>query len=474
MTSAKKNFDGMTVFPEVTIPNPLEYVKFLIHEDKVRLNIWFPFRFPKTEEASLHLVDLLSRSQETDDQELKSWYAFYNNCICAKSDQNARVEDFLLPLSVRQPSEEVDACLIVHSCLVMATLLSHEPKGAKSWPFAKNRTSNHSNAPVLIGNLHPNYDRVWHLVKSQSSTSPLVLNSLARRLLNILPGGYNDRIDFGYRQCLEAVDVGKIYRSLCSGNSRDLEYRGSDHVSTIGNGPKVNDLDSTLALCDELIRSMTSTSQTVPSALLCKMATGLSLAVRKDLPTSRDRFLIRLSQIRLKQNRIAEAIVLLDDIEPDVVVNCNLTDCGLLFQTRAECLLKLASDEAQEEHSILIEAFKDIQFAIAAYDRVACIPNLLRSTMIAACIANRISSTGLTNFYSVKFAAICSQMDGVSQRHFPCDQDDDKLIPGSFMINTGQPKVPSEITLSPRGKTCLLPPTSPKGRGMQTLISWRQ
>jgi len=182
-----------------------------------------------------------------------------------------------------------------------------------------------------------------------------------------------------------------------------------------------------------------------------------------------------LAKIKLKQGKIAESIILLDDIEVRGVADCGYADCGIFFQTRAEALLRLANNVAPErERSILIEAMKNIQYTIAAYDRCESQrQSLTRCILIAACLASRLSVNGLTNFYAVKYASLMSSMDGVvGNRLFPSDEDDS--IPGSFIMNTGQPSLPSEVILSPRGlrPTFGLPPTSPKGRGMQTLIPW--
>jgi hypothetical protein len=123
-----------------------------------------------------------------------------------------------------------------------------------------------------------------------------------------------------------------------------------------------------------------------------------------------------------------------------------------------------------DQIDLVVDAMKCIQFAVSAYDKGGYVAHLSRAVALAAALANKLKVPGLCNFYSVKYSQIAVSNEGYT-RFFPAEE-------GSMVVTaTGQPKLPSDLTNSPkpaRRKDRLVSPMSPvgRGRGLQTLISW--
>jgi len=413
----------------------------------------------------MHAVDLLAKSQEYDDKELKAWYNFYASCIRSDTDPKGALRSFLALYEGSKVDECLDAELLFHTCFLVAMILSDlQPEdNIIDWPFYKVRSASNGSLPtnalqIAMVPLHGmgghSYDRVSHLLRSAPDPCAITLHNLARRLLNVYSANNaSDRIQSSLSHICERLDLGKRFTKCFCLNSTTIILK--------------DPLDSDFKQIDALLDS----SQTAPTFLNAVLARLLSTGIKRNANTCVWKSLIRISRLRFKQGLFAQALLILDDIEEHVFANCNLVDWGLLFQTRAECFLKLAalSPSLPDPSPLLVDAFHNIQLSIACYDRAASITRLTRCVLMACLLAQKLKANPFTNFYAVKAAQIRSSMD-CSVRFFPIEvQEQDDIL--NVLENTGQPKLPFANMHYP--KTSGPVPTSPVGRGMQTLIAWR-
>ena len=410
----------------------------------------------------MHAVDLLARSQENDDKELKAWHNFFAACIRSKDDPIDSFRSLAATYHTSKVDEFVDAELLFYACILMATIVC-ETSGDETliyWPFNKMRNiSNGANseglAPFVVlphhGLAGQVYDRISHLLRASPDPSSLTLISLARRLLNVFSC---EDAATRLQQCQSFVSdrlsLGKRFSTL----SAKLKSQSS--------------FDSRFGQIDDLLNS---SSGSPPSFLVSTITRLLSQAIRRQDTKTVWKSLLRLSRIRMQEGLIAQALLILDDIEEHVFGDCDVLDWGLLFQTRTESLLKLVSSQQLTDATpLIVDAFHNLQFAIACFDRAGSIPSLTRCVLMACLLSNKLKINPFTNFYSVKAAQIRSSMD-CSTRFFPIEgQELDDIH--NVMEFTGQPKLPFANLHNPPQAVPV--PTSPVGRGMQTLIAWRQ
>ena len=409
----------------------------------------------------MHAVDLLARSQEHDDKELKAWHNFFGACIKSNDDPIEALQTFTSIYDGPKVDDVIDAQLLCHACNLMATIVcdASANENTFNWPF--NRVRNNSTGTIPTGAttfvMLPHhglsghvYDRISHLLRSSPDPSALSLVSLARRLLNVYSGkDVRGRLQSNHAAVLDRLGFSKRFSQCCLG---PVSQSSSD---------------SHFAQIDNLIQSCPSPSSYLISSIARYLSHSIKQKKSKDLWKS----LLRLSSIRLQQGLIAQALLILDDIEEHIFADCDTFDWGILFQTRTEGLLKLSTSPFLSDPSpLIIDAFHNLQLAIACFDRAGDVSRLTRCVLMACLLSNKLKANPFTNFYSVKAAQIRSSMD-CTTRFFPTDgkEFDDIANVREF---TGQPKLPFESLHStlPSGPV----PTSPVGRGMQTLIAWKQ
>ena len=412
--------------------------------------------FQKIDRAKLHSVDLLAKCQEYDDKELKAWYSFFAASMLADSNRDEALTSFCKVYEGPKIDESTDSELLFHTCVSMAMILStvSVERSGFAWPFNKPRPSTNAASlatptlPMAIGHHAVGaqlYDRVSHLLRAGSDPSPLTLCSLARRLLNIYStNSTRQRMQTVHDAVIGNIDLGRrfanIFNKAVMRKSHDNISTVDDLIESVGANPAVNEL----------------------------LAEALSAAIRSQSGRDLWETLIRLSRLRLKQNEYAQCLLILDDIEEHVFADCGQFEWGLLFKTRSECLLKLASLNLSP---MLVDAFQNIQYAIACFDRASSIPNLTRCVHLAVLVSHKLQANPFTNFYSVKASQIRSSMD-CNVRFFPIEGQEEEDV-HNVMENTGQPKLPFAQLLDRLPGTSAVP-ASPVGRGMQTLIAWRQ
>ena len=386
---------------------------------------------------------------------MKAWYAFYSACISAESDCTDSMREFVGIFNGPKQDETSDAELLFNTCTRMASIQAREDVSFE-WPFAKPRisssaTTQSSGASTLSlphhGANSVAYDRISHLLKSAPDSSPLVLYGLSRRLLNVYePENVAQKLNESLTTLCDQMDLGSRYSQIVTG-----------HCSS-------SDSPDNLTIVDRLLE----TTNCFP-VILSKLTNLLVPAVHQKRSKTIWRVLIRLSRLQLKQGLVAQSLLLLDDIEEHVFSHCDMVDWGILFQTRVEGLLELVSfDEGSNRNSLFMDALHAIQLAIACFDRRGVIPRLTPCVHIASLLTNKLELHPLTNFYSVKASQIRTSMD-CQHRFFPTDGGQEKEDIQNVYEFTGQPRLPIDRPINGNAA-----PTSPLGRGMQTLISWNQ
>ncbi len=410
----------------------------------------------KLELAKLHSVDLLSKCQEFDDKELKAWYNFFAAAIQTEDSPQDALSSFSKIYEGPKIDEAIDAELLFHTCVSMAVILSTicNDRREFSWPFSKPRqvtNSTHSSGalPLPVGHHAVGaqvYDRVSHLLRAGLDTSPLALCGLARRLLNIYSSeSAHARLVRIHDSVIDNIDLGRRFSQMSKDTIPDASH------------------ENKFSYIDDLIES--GGSVPIVNSLLSR---AISAAIESKSGKSLWESLIRLSRLRLKQNQVAQSLLILDDIEEHVFADCGTFEWGLLFQTRSECLLQLTSSDSSE---MLTDAFQNLQYAIACFDRAFSIPRLTRCVLLAVLVSNKLKANPFTNFYSVKASQIRTSMD-CQFRFFPIEAQEENDVQ-NVMEYTGQPKLSFGKSANP-GMSTNAVPASPVGRGMQTLIAWRQ
>ncbi len=444
----------------------------------------------------MHLVDVLSRAQEDDDKHLAAWNSFYQGVISMHSSPDNVEEHLSSAIHSKRSSDAEDAKLVFHTLCLLASHYSEKhsisDEQKTNWSFHSLR-SGVSSAPVpLLAGGAPVIDRIWNLVKSRSKgLNAFTVSKLAKRVSNVYgkldeQGSICQNLEFNASAVLE---IGRRYatHSWCETpaivDNCHTKYmnRGEECFPYLNSASIQAQVNALIVKIDEVL-SQPITIESLASALF-EIVSGLELSVKGDLRISTSRLLIRLTDCFLQQDVLTRTFLLLDDIECAVTSNCSFYDQGMFFHVRSKSLLRLSefSDENDAEQlvNILVDAYKAAQLAVSAFDKcLSHVDNLVISVQLIIGLCEQLNVEGISNFYTVKLNQILDDdhtMDLRTKLVFPPDSSCD-FMPDVFQ--TGQPKLPAQITLSPRGfrrqsvelAGQILSPQG--GRGMQTLLSW--
>ena len=426
----------------------------------------------------MHLLDAAAKLQENEAQDYSAWHFFYSAILKSCTSVPSSIRLLFDAVSTRRIHEEDDAKVIYHSFMFLSDIFSRhhsDPRFCQvAASFSKARQCTLSHLGSVAGP-HQVFDRLWSLGKSPQIDNPFCLNNVAKRVLSVYPHGEGDtqieinrasasiQSELGLKFCdsiVSCMDSSHIPETIQSFVSRVQQRFSTSCVK--------QDLEDLIMKLDEILDKTDSGAQ---SAFLEIAAKALAISVPLKLSISTDRLLIRLAKFKQRQSNIAEALILLDEIEGVVCSNCSYSDVGRFHSTRAECLLSLHSripEYSDDSITVLCDALKCLQHAIAAFDRAFSTEKLLQSVLTAAVISNQLEQNGMCNFYSVKYYQISAGTTSSSfkTRFFPAEGKE-----------LGQPQIPLELAQSPRQGKNERPasPLSPfgKGRGLQTLISWK-
>ena len=471
----------MKVFEEVEIPKPLDYVHHLVHEGKVFVKHCTLLSFnSQIDEARMHLVDVSAKAQESEDTDSLGWHAYYQALTQLETCPEKVKDSIASAVGTKKASEEEDAKLIFHSFSILSDHFARNHGdsricGDPGWLLSTRTVAGPTQAAVHAH--HQASDRVWSLARSGSVNNPLVLNSIAARMTALHPRSdaesFHSLLDASFAYHAE------LGRKFIESKTADLPEASlpvnfSRYLTRIevepGALPSIGrEIDTLVSAADEYL----ACTPVAVAATLSVITKGLAMSVPLNLRVSTSRLLIRLAKLKLTTGSATECLLILDDIEGPILSNSGYLDIGIFSSVKAECLLSMASSPVtspDDQIDLVVDAMKCIQLAVSAYDKGGFVAHLSRAVALAAALANKLKVPGLCNFYSVKYSQIAVSNEGYT-RFFPVEE-------GSMVVTaTGQPKLPSDLTNSPkpaRRKDRLVSPMSPvgRGRGLQTLISW--
>lgn len=471
----------MTVFEEVEIPKPLDYVHHLVHEGKVNVFHSHITSFnPQIDQARMHLVDVSAKAQESEDTDSLGWHAYYQALTQLETCPEMVRDSIASAVGTKKASEEEDAKLIFHSFSILSDHFARnhgDPRicGDTGWLLNTRTVTGPTSATV-----HPHHqtsDRVGSLARSGSVNNPLVLNSIAARMTALHPRSdaksYHSLLD---ASCAYHAELGRKFIESKTAELPEtmLPVNFTRYLKRLevepGTLPSIGrEIDALVSAADEYLEC----TPVAVAATLSVITKGLAMSVPLNLRVSTSRLLIRLANLKFKTGSATECLLILDDIEGPIMSNSGFKDIGIFCSVKAECLLYMASSPVaslDDQIDLMVDAMKCLQLAISAYDKGSFVAYLPRALAMAAAVANKLKVPGICNFYSVKYSQIAVANEGYMS-FFPSED-------GSMAITaTGQPKLPSELTNSPkpaRRKDRMVSPMSPvgRGRGLQTLISW--
>ena len=430
-------------------------------------------------DASMHLADVEAKAQESEDPDMLAWHAFYNAIVNSKSTPSSVCPSLAQAVCSKRVSEEDDAKLLFHSFVFMADHFARFHADPRICSIAPTLERPRVIAAGHAASANPNLqtvDRLWNLLRTPQLSNPFALNSAARRML----AGYSGEVDASSNQVIDSniafeSDMGLKFVSshlvgVNSGSIPDpfVNYLNREKLDVRPDDGSVHgELETCLTTLDQLLDC-----PSLPvAAILSTVAHALAISVPLQLSIFTVRILLRLAQLRIRTHSLVEATLILDDIEGPVFSNCTHFDAGRFFEIKADCLIAISEKvhlySVEGQIDLLCDALKAIQTAIVAYDRSHAIDGLLNCTLTAAVVSQKLKVESLCTFYAVKYQQITAA-DSDTGRFFPTDTDS--------VLETGQPKLPSELTHSPKAvKKDMMSPLSPagRGRGLQTLITWR-
>ena len=427
--------------------------------------------------AQIYLLDASARLLDIEDANYSSWRSFYSAVASPSSQLLSCIRLIAESIKFRKSCEEADARLIFHSFMYLSDLFSRnhsDPRICVIPPEIFKTRQSCIVTPGLGSGPHPSVDRLWGLTKSCRLDHPFSLNSVSKKVLSVYPHRegllavqINDasiatqcELGIKFVECvLSSVEPNEIPKSIKAYCSRMHVRFASECINL-----------QLEAIISEMDMHLSESSSQAASLFLASVAKALAISVPLKLDISTSRVLIRLAQYKRENQFVAEALAMLDEIDGIVCSNCSYLDLGIFHLTRAECLLSIhstVSENCDEFTGLLCDAMRSLQSAIASFDRGYCTDKLLHCVITAAVVANKLQQNGMCNFYSVKYHQInaAKNMSSLGTRFFPADECD----------KSGQPKLPSELTQSPRPGRKENGPLSPIGRarGLQTLISWK-
>ena len=373
----------------------------------------------------MHLVDVGSKSQESDDIHMTAWYQFYQAVLNQKKSIEEVCQELGTALWVRRTDDEDESKMLFHTLLFLSSVW--KSSACFSEVFSRPR-----NFPVTTAStLHPTPDRLWALARSPHINNPFVLNQLSRRQLAIY--AYSESpTERDYVNIIAEVNIAirldmgvNFCRSLLS-PIEDWEVHVPSSI--------LNNLHGNPNLCVKLDKLLTLPKLPV-SAIYRQLMSGLAGST----PIQHSRFLLRLALLKSRMNQPTDALLLLEDIQDTVLANCTQIDIGLLYMAKAEALLFLARDLAETEE-VLSDCSQLLQEAIAAFHTSPQTPYLLGCIVLAELVAKKRGQVELENTY----------------KRMQNAQNMDEVMP--------------QLESKPHGSPI---PTSPVGgRGIQTLIAW--
>lgn len=404
---------------------------------------------------------------------MTAWQSYYNAVIESYTSPERVPHEVAASVSTKRLDEEDDAKLLFHSFSFMSDHFSkhHADERKCALPAAIQRPRQIPSGTSGPGHLNP-CDRLWAQTRYSDLNNAFGLNNSAKLMeasYHSAPSSLITSLDANSAICQElGLQYLKVVCDLDSevpsSLSQVLNRHGSkfpEHSNAKTANECINDL---LERVDGLLDC-----PTIPiAAIMESIARGLAISLPLTLKVSTARLLVRLSRLRVHQGALADAVLLLDDIEGVVIANCAFYDIGVFFAVRAEALVSLAASAGDDEAAVLCDALKAVQLSVSAFDKGFATKQLKEAVTLAACICSKLELTGMCNFYSVKFQQINAD-SGMQERFFPLETGDLESV-----FNLGQPKIPSEVTNSPKAKDASVAPMSPagRGRGLQTLIRW--
>lgn len=426
--------------------------------------------------TQIYLLDVSARLLDIEDANYLSWRSFYSAVASPSSQQLSCIRMILEAIKFKKSCEEADARLIFYSFMYLSDLFSRNHSDPRICAVPPEIFKTRQSCIVTSGlssSPHPSVDRLWGLTKSCRLDHPFSLNNVSKKVLSVYPhregllavqindASISIQCELGVKfvECvLSSVEPNEIPESIKAYCSR-MPLRFASECINLQLEEIISEMDMYLT---------ESTSQ-ASCLFLASVAKALAISVPLKLDISTSRVLIRLAQFKQEKNFVAEALAMLDEIDGIVCSNCSYLDSGIFHLTRAECLLSIhstVSELCDEFIGLLCDAMRSLQLAIASFDKGYCTEKLLYCVLAAAVVAYKLQQNGMCNFYSVKYHQInaAQSVSLLGSRFFPAEFD-----------QSGQPKLPSELTQSPRPGKKENGPLSPlgRGRGLQTLISWK-
>ena len=462
----------MTIFHSTALPSPQDYVENRLHEGKVCEILHLYSLLAQFEDARIYNMDLCSMIQGDDNAEWIGWHAYYDCIISAITKDGDASRSVSKILSGRGPSKVGDATLLFFTFAFLSEHFTKCPDERILQVVLEHlrKPRPPPNASVA-SNHNPQSDQIWNLLRVPEITNAFNLSQAARKMTCLYP---NHKDALIRNLAVSTAVVGELgqdmVRAFLGSAEADTDLF-SNYVNRYEVSYPSDSKECFNAKIDEIliyIDSLTSCHPFPTGAVISELSLGFAIAIPMDLRISTARLLIRVARANQRMDRLAEGFLILDDMEGTIITNCSHYDVGMFHLARTELLIKL-SESFDESGQLLIDALKSIQLSVAALDKSMMKNRLLQVVGIAVALCDRLDISGMRNFYSVKFLQIKASDEGMSERFFPSDDDS----------SLGQPKIPSDITLSPKSpqlKKPLLdePPLSPigTGRGLQTLIKW--
>lgn len=415
-------------------------------------------------------MDLANFVREIDDQGLSGWCQYYTAAINSQKKDAVQYKKAVESiLALRRSSEEEDASLLAYTFAMQSDMFTNHhrdqhfcdvpgPLQTQKIPLVAAHLPSHSQQP----------DRIGNLLRNPEFGNPFCMTDAARKMASIRSEDCSVHAQLEASTAI-AHELGLGFVLGGFSNLPEIPDFVQRYMNKERSHFPMESSETVNARIERMLEGIDGfflSSKQAPSALLFQISSALAMSVPLGLKISTARLLSRLARVYQQTDRIPEALILLDDLDGIILSSGSHLDAGLLHLTRAEILMSLSTklDECEDDHNNLVcDALKSVQMAIAAFDRGHEKEYLANSVGLAAALSHKLDVPGMCNFYAVKYLQI--EASDMSERFFPVDGD-----------ALGQPKIPSEVTHSPKTKKDALQtaPGSPVGsaRGLQTLIRW--
>ena len=401
---------------------------------------------------------------------MSGWCHYYEAVLAAQSSDFSSFNKSISSLfASRRVSDDEDAKLIYHAFMLLSDVYSkaHGDANLCEVPPAVFKVRQ-SQVSIPVPGQQPHSDRLWNVIKSGEKMNAFHMSDNARKIRSVyMPPeqGVHSLVEMN-AAILNELGLGFV--SEVVNKSHTVPHSVEDYLNRRANTFPTENVGIVNAEIERIINDVDAYLNCNPlplSGVLSELARGFAISIPLGLRISTARLVVRLARTNLMTKRVGESLLHLDDVQATILSNCSYYDMGLFHYVRAEALIALLAelpDSCEDYGGILCDALKCMQHSIAALDRADSKDLLLEAVGIAAALCHKLDIGGMKNFYAVKYIQISAS--DMCECFFPAED-------GQAL---GQPKIPSEITHSPKPKKKEESPMSPvgSGRGLQTLIRW--